>query len=333
MKVINMKILFWGGTGGNIGPVNINKGVVPSLSDRFWTVTAQGKYRELLDALWKLLRSDVVMVSGVSRKGAILVVAAKLLGKKSVYLMHGCAEWECRLNGIQPNKKGLAQEVCLMKHADLLLPVSRRYMLWLKEQYPQYAGKMDYIYNGVDEKLFEYRRNGLREPGSVAVSGGMIPLKNNMSVVRAVEALDGKAYLRIYRGERKPLPGEYRYAERMGTLPKAEFLHRLTQTELFVLNSSLESFSIATMDALACGCSLLVSEVAGVCDLLALEETDIIHDPMDVDELRSKIEYLLDNPNYERLRSQFDPEQWSFSKMVENLERKCIELKLPQIRN
>ena len=82
-----MKILFWGGTGGNIGPVNINKGVVPNLSDRFWTVTVRGKYRELLDAFWKLLRSDAVVVSGVSRKGAILVGAAKFLGKRSVHLL------------------------------------------------------------------------------------------------------------------------------------------------------------------------------------------------------------------------------------------------------
>ena len=71
---------------------NIHKGVVPNLSDRFGTVTTPGKYREMLDALWKLVRSDVVVVSGVSRKGAILVAAAKLLGKKSVYLMHSCAD-------------------------------------------------------------------------------------------------------------------------------------------------------------------------------------------------------------------------------------------------
>ena len=321
-----MKILFWGGTGGNIGPVNINKGVVPNLSDRFWTVTVRGKYRELLDAFWKLLRSDAVVVSGVSRKGAILVGAAKFLGKRSAYLMHGCAEWEYRLNGIQPNPKGLAQEEYLLKHADLILPVSRRYMLWLREQYPQYADRMDYIYNGVDSRLFAGKPCGLREPGSVAVSGGMAPLKNNMPVVQAVEALDGKARVKIYGGRKQPMPEPFRYAERIGKLSNEQFRQHLSCTNLFVLNSKLESFSIATIEALACGCSLLVSEKAGVSDLLALEETDIIHDPMDEEEIRSKIDYLLDHPNYERLRSQFDPEQWSFAKMVENLEEKCRAL-------
>jgi len=321
-----MRILFWGGTKGNAGPSNINKGIVNSLTERFWCVTTPGKYWEMIDALWKLTYSDVVVVSGVSRKGAILVGTAKFLGKRSVYLMHGCAEWEYRINGIMPNKKGLAQEAYLLQNADLILPVSRRYMLWLREQYPQYAGKMDYIYNGVDMKLFDRCPSGLREPGSVAVYGGMAPLKNNMPVVRAVEALEGKAVLRIYGDRKRPMPEPYRYTQQMGTLPNEQFLQHLSCTNLFVLNSLLESFSIAALEALACGCSLLVAENAGVVDLLALEETDIIHDPMDLEEVRSKIEYLLDHPNYERLRRQFDPEQWSFAKMVENLEKKCEAL-------
>lgn len=321
-----MKILFWGGTKSNVGPDNINKGIVSNLTDRFYYVTTPGKYRELLDAMWKLLRSDVVVVSGVSRKGSILVAAAKLLGKRSVYLMHGCAEAEYRINGIQPNEKGLAQEACLMKYADLLLPVSKRYMQWVREQYPQYAHKTDYIYNGVDKELFAHIPAVPKRPGSVAVSGGMTPLKNNAVVVKAVELLKGKAALKIFGGARRQLPEEYHYSQRMGKVSNEQFLLHLSQTSLFVLNSLQESFSIATMEALACGCSVLVSQVAGVTDLLALEETDIIHNPMDVEEIRSKIDYLLDHPNYERLRSQFDPEQWSFEKMVENLEKKCEAL-------
>lgn len=321
-----MKILFWGGIKSNTGPANINKGIVANLSDRFWVVRTQGKYRELLNMLWKLLRSDAVVVSGVSRKGAILVVAAKLLGKKSVYLMHGCAEWEYRINGIQPNKKGLSQEASLMKYADLLLPVSRRYMLWAQGVYPQYAHKMEYVYNGVDQNLFANPMICSKMPGSVAACGGMMPTKNLLPVMQAVELLEGKAKMRIYGGNQRGTYGQYKYSILEGGLPHDEFLNKMSENQLFVLNSVQESFSIATLEALACGCSLLVSEVAGVCDLLALEETDIIHDPMDVEEIRSKIDYLLDHPNYERLRSQFDPEQWSFAKMVENLEEKCRAL-------
>ena len=321
-----MKILFWGTTKGNVGPGNVNKGIIANLTDCFLNVNVSGKYGEVLDAFWKLTFCDMVVVSGVGRWSAILVSMAKFLKKKSAYLMHGCAEQEYLLNGIQPDEKGLKYEKCLWEYSDLILPVSRRYMEWAKKQYPQYAHKMDYVYNGVDAALFANFDVCNKVPGTVAVSGGLSRLKNNLVVAEAVEALEGKACLRIYGGRKQPLPERYRHTERMGKLSNEQFLNQLRQTSLFVLNSLLESFSIAALEALACGCSVLVSEVAGVCDLLALEETDIIHDPMDVDEIRSKIDYLLDHPNYERLRSQFDPEQWSFAKMVENLEAKCEAL-------
>lgn len=318
-----MKILFWGGIKENNGPANINKGIVANLTDRFRYVTARGKCREMAGALWLLLRSDAVVISGVSRKAAILAVAARMLGKKSLYLMHGCAEAEATLNGRAPDKGGLAWESCIWKHADLLLPVSKRYMLWFREQYPQYACKTDYIYNGVDPTLFARPVSGKKQPGTVAVSGGLAPLKNNEPVIRAVEALEGKASLTVYGCTGEGPGAQYYHTVLREVLPNEEFLHCLEQTSLFVLNSRLESFSIAAVEALACGCSLLISGAAGVADILALEETDILHDPMDEGEIRRKIQWLLDHPNHDRLRSRFEPERWSFQKMVQHLEQKC----------
>jgi glycosyltransferase involved in cell wall biosynthesis len=321
-----MKILFWGGICVNNGPGNINKGIVSNFTDSFLYAVGPNKYLELADALGKLICSDVVVVSGVSRQGAILVRAAKLLGKRSVYLMHGCAEQEYKLNGRKPDEKGLAHEACLMDKTDLILTVSQRYMHWVREVYPRYAEKVDYVYNGVNAEIFCRKATCRRNPREVAVCGGLAPLKNNLTVAKAVEALEGKASLSVYGYVRKPSVEAYRFTEFAGKLENIKFLERLSQSGLFVLNSLLESFSSATLEALACGCSLLVSERAGVCDLLALEETDIIHDPMDVEEIRRKIEYLLEHPNHQRLYDAFDPEEWSFEKMVLRLEEKCRRL-------
>lgn len=321
-----VKILFWGGVRGNNGPVNINKGIVANFTDSFLYVTTPGKYREMADALWKLLRSDVVVVSGVSRKGAILVRVAKWLRKPSVYLMHGCAAQEYMLNGKAPNVQGVTQEAYLLKNADLILTVSQRYMHWVQQQYPQYAKKTDYVYNGISKIMFERKETGVAAPGTVAVCGAFAPLKNNMIVARAVEELQGKARLSIFGYAEESLVKDYSFSEFVGMLDNADFLDRLSETSLFVLNSLLESFSSAVLEALACGCSLLVSERAGVSDLLALEETDIIHDPMNTEEIQGKIEYLLEHPNHQRLYDAFDPEEWSFEKMVLRLEEKCRKL-------
>ena len=319
----SVKILFWGDTARNNGPMNINKGIIANLTEPFVTVKRCGKYRDFIDACWKLTCSDVLVVSGVSRIGYLLVKAAKLLQKPSVYIMHGCGKYEIELNRVTCPGKGLEWEAYLLEKADLLLPVSEKFMHWVHGRYPEYAEKTKFLYNGIDKSLFDSAVVGQKKSGSVAVSGGLTPLKNNMPVLKAVEALQGKAFLTIYGAS---ADGHRTYARKVSKLPHDRFLQELAGEQLFVLNSVFETFSIAVMEALACGCSILVSEVAGITGLLALEETDLIHDPMDKEEIRRKMEYLLDHPNRERILSQFDAEEWTFDKMVQRLEKHCKEL-------
>ena len=111
-------------------------------------------------------------------------------------------------------------------------------------------------------------------------------------MLQAVTVLHGKASLTVYGVEDGDISPEENGIRKAGTLPHDQFLQELAGTQLFVLNSVFETFSVAVVEALACGCSVLVSEVAGITDLLVLEETDIIHDPMDVEEIRGKMEYL-----------------------------------------
>lgn len=321
-----MKILFWGVTWEDNGPANINKGIVRCGAAPFVFVRSAGKYRRLLEALRGVAGADAVLVSGVGRQQCLLVAAGRLLRKKTVYLMHGCNEQEYRINACQPDRQALACEAFLLKKSHAILTVSRRYLHWFNAQYPQYAHKTDYVYNGVDRALFAALPDVAKEPGTVAAAGGMSLRKNNAPVARAVEQLGGQAVLRIYGGEGGALAEDLRYTQWVGAVEHRRFLAELSRTAVFVLNSRQESFSIAALEALACGCSLLVSQCAGVSDLLALEESDIIRDPMDTEEIRRKIAALLACPNHRRLYEAFDAEKWSFEKMVLRLEEKCRAL-------
>ena len=93
-----MKILFWGGGKGNNGPTNVSNCYRAALTENFVLVKSSHKYGEFIEAVWKLLRCDCVVVSGVSRKGALLVGFARIFRKKSAYIMHGCVEYECEIN-------------------------------------------------------------------------------------------------------------------------------------------------------------------------------------------------------------------------------------------
>lgn len=321
-----MKILFWGDTRENAGPMNINKGIVKNLSARFRYVPAQGKYRKMAMGLLYLMTSDALVVSGISKQGGILVAAAKLLRRPSVYIMHGCAVYENRLNNRHHTEKSEKLEAYILENAKLILPVSKKFMHWVHQYYPQYSHKTEYLFNGIDQSVFDKAVSAPKQPGSVVAMGGLRIEKNNIPVIEAVEKLDGRAVLSVFG---VPQNGEMPVKQYSHFVPKVsqpEFLSILAQSQLFVLNSIYETFGISVTEALACGCSVLISEIVGSTDLFALEETDIIHDPMDTEEIRRKIEYLLEHPNNERILSTFNIDEWSFAKMVERLEKRCANL-------
>lgn len=322
-----MKILFWSGKLGNSGPPNVTKQYLRHLNASFDTVYCKSKYGELLEGAWKLLFADVVVVSGVSRKGCLLVGLAQLLRKKSVYIMHGCAAYERLINETSGLDHWLKQEAYLLKNADLLLPVSQKFMYWVQEHYLQYAYKTKYLFNGIDKELLPQYAGVEKIPDSIIAAGGDRKQKANYVLADAVESMGGNAWLCIYGGLSQPAPNyRYQHVKYMGKIPQQQFTQRMAQSSLLVLNSVFEPFSLAAIEALMCGCSVLISEVAGVTDLLTLEETDIIHDPMNVDEIKSKIEYLLEHPNNERILSKLDIEEYSYPRQVQKLEAICREL-------
>lgn len=320
-----MRILFGGEVKGNSGPSNVNRSIRANFTESFTGIDSRNKYRKTLEGLGKCLRCDVVVLSGVTRFGCILLGIAKIFRKKTVFIMHGCGEYEVELNHIQGMEKGLRQEQFLLQNADLLLPVSRKFMIWFQERYPQYADKTKYLFNGIDTELLQSLTVGQKKAGTAAAAGGSQILKNNQIVAQAVEELGGSVRLNIYGPWQTAAPA-FQHSCSRGHIPHGDFIAQLKETELFILNSLFETFSIAVIEALLCGCSVLVSEVAGVTDLLALEENDMIHDPMDVEEIKRKILYLQENPNNERILSQLDLNEWSYRKSVQRLEQLCAEL-------
>jgi len=313
-----MKILFFGRTQGNSGPDNVNRAFYAHLTPAFLAASPGGRCIDLLKDLGKLLHADALVVSGLSRKGCILTAAAGVLGKKRIYIMHGCAEMEAEING-QKSTAPIDQERWLMKQADLILAVSGKYRDFLADRFLEYAGKLDYLNPGVPELPY-YNIVGGRRSGSVMAAGADRAIKNNLPLARAVESLEGKLHLEICGAACHGDPfSAFRHTEYLGLLPREEYWDKLRQTEIFVVNSSIESFCLSALEALACGCSLLISRNAGVCDLLPLEEEDIIREPLDIEELKNKLLWLRAHPNNARLRAV----NWTWEDAAARLEQLC----------
>lgn len=321
-----MRILFWSGKLGYYGPANITKQYLRNLNGSFVTVKSTHKYGEFLEAVWKLASSDVVVVSGISRKGTLLVSMARFLRRKSVYIMHGCASYEAVLNEVECTKEGLRREKQLLKYATLILPVSKKFMNWVKEYFPQYAHKTKYLFNGIDKDLLPRSGQYAGHREGIIAAGGDTKLKGNTMLTEAVEGMAENVQLTICGELRNSCQPDSKRVKYTGQLPHDQFVDKLSRAKLFVLNSVHESFSIAAVEALMCGCSVLLSEKAGVTDILELEECDIIHDPMDREEIRRKILYLLEHPNNQRIMEKLDLDEYSYPKQVARLEAMCREL-------
>ena len=74
------------------------------------------------------------------------------------------------------------------------------------------------------------------------------------------------------------------------------------KSNLYIQNSEFETFGLATMEALICGCNLLISQNVGAKAIInGLEANDLINDVDNIKEISNKIMHNLFNSNNNRL--------------------------------
>lgn len=322
-----MRILLVGEYRYNMGPANVNKKIIEHMPGDFSYITFQwprglNKILNIVELLIKLCFSQVIIVSVISRIGYIAGKLCKFLNKDLVLIMHGCAEYEAQINGNPGSGKGEYREKYLIEHATLVLPVSEKYGEWLKTRYPQYEDRIGVWSLGYDAS--DCLEGGTKNKGLILAAGGNTPQKNNNQVSDAVARMDGAAWLEIYgpidsdRPQRKNMHTHW-----MGKVPNDVFLERLSSADIFVVNSTVESFSIALMEALYCGCSILASSEVGALGLLEVEPMDVINDVNDVDEIQLKLQYLMEHPNHDRICAKIDWNEISYARAIGRLRGIC----------
>lgn len=317
-----MKIFFTGQRQGNAGPDNVNKDLVANFTSDFMILQNNGKLMKSVELVKKILQADVLVLSGLAKECVIGLKVARFFHKKSAYIMHGCAAYESKVNGDDPGRT-IEDENYILENVDLILAVSKKFALWVQENYPQYKGKISYLYNGVNvpESVEE---DATKEKRSIVAVGGNRETKNNLILDDVVHKMNGLVRLtvcgKIHGSFDRKNDELVRYTD---LIPQSEFYDILKKSEIFIINSIFEPFSLSVMEALNCGCSILVSSYVGISDLLDLEDSDIIYDPMNKEEIQKKIEYLLENPNCSRILSGVDYNSLSYASAVEKLRNKC----------
>jgi glycosyltransferase involved in cell wall biosynthesis len=162
---------------------------------------------------------------------------------------------------------------------------------------------------------------------SICISvGGGTPIKNNIPVCEAIKRLnenDGMDLRFIIIGP--PFGnGEnlrsYTFVTYYELLPHSEVMEMMSESSLYIQNSIFDSFPNAVLEAIDCGCSILVSSNVGVAEVLpSITDGDIINDPNNVNEIADKIKKILECPNAERIREGIADEAMSNHAASRNL--------------
>ena len=136
-----------GGHFSNGGPDNVNQALITSADRKILYIKSNNKPVRVLETFWKILISEGVVVSGVCAKRYYDFM--KVFHKKFVSLMYGCMDFENEINRLHLTSDFIENERNLLRDAKCIVCVSEGYSEWVKSRYPEYAGKITFVNNGV----------------------------------------------------------------------------------------------------------------------------------------------------------------------------------------
>jgi O-antigen biosynthesis protein len=151
---------------------------------------------------------------------------------------------------------------------------------WLKEEFNRDA---HYVPNGLDEKIFfktdPIERNMSGRPRVLLEGAIDVPYKGMEDAYRAVSELDCEIWIVSNQGKPKPTWRCDRFFE---NLPIDEMKRVYSSCDIFLKMSRVEGFFGPPLEAMACGCAVVVGKVTGYdeyikddCNALVVEQGDI----------------------------------------------------------
>lgn len=308
-----MRIFLLGDFKSNNGPGNANKQAKLALSTKYKVEYSRksGKLQRIIEICKEIKKNDILLICSASKINYFAIKIAKKNKKKIIYLMHGYSSYEYKIEGYTTDSKiiqdSLVYEKFIFDNVDCIVCVSKRCMNFMKKQLPQYANKLSYIYNVVDtkyiKKFFDKKIPTSTNIQLLSVGGGM-RRKNILPIAQAIDSMGIKANFivvgkTLIDGEKIKKINCVTWYEH---LEHEELYHIMSESYIYIQNSSFETFGLAVIEALYAGCNILVSDEVGCLDLFEnIMPTDIIYDVSDQNEISQKIRYLLSNPNRERL--------------------------------
>ena len=250
-------------------------------------------------------KPDVVHVHGMKA-----LQATKACGNVPVVFTNHTSDFLKRLNGTAARK---ARTLRQLNHIAAMLAPSRELVSAAREI--GYTGPAHHVPNGVDTDKFSFdadTRVRLRQSWGVSDKEAVILLACRLSeekgvqdFARACEALRGTRCLIAIAGdgsERAAMVdifckiGISEQVRFVGAVPNDEMPGIYSAADMAVLPSHMEGMSVAGLEAMACGLSLIGTRVGGTPDLIDDGRTGVLVPPHASDILGAAIHALAETP-------------------------------------
>lgn len=303
------KFFFLGEWWNNNGPSNVNRYLKDENDGSMYCLSFPAFSRT--ERIVRCILHNPIVISGWARRIELLLMC--ILKKDVFFLAHGYFKYENEVNNQHRSERYAKNEELGFRISKNIIAVSENYSLWLKGMLPRYADKITFVNNGIN---ISRREKVLKEPFSIAVTGGNTRIKNNRNLCLAVESLRQQGYdCHVYVFGNVTDAGEdlasFPFAKLMGQMDMQEYYAILDRIQVMVMLSNLESFGLSVADGLNCNCSLLLSSHVGALSIFSPEEGDVVVDNQSIEEIAQKLKNLFEHPNADRMFASLDLESVS----------------------
>lgn len=203
--------------------------------------------------------------------GIIAAIAGKITGKKVALTLRGSDVEKSGSSAVFKWQLQLA-----LAGADFIVCVSESMKNDLLRAYPNYADKIDYCLNGIDNAFFASQSAAIDPDGSLQMIavGALIPVKGFDVLLKALHLLPmNTRYVLTIVGEGPERPAmqacikHYGLEEKVilkGELPYRNMPEIMATSDLFILSSRAEGRPNVVAEAVASGLPVVSSDLPGV---------------------------------------------------------------------
>ncbi|MCJ7792570.1 MAG: glycosyltransferase family 4 protein [Candidatus Marinimicrobia bacterium] len=205
----------------------------------------------------------------------------------------------------------------VLKSTDKVIVISKNTRRDLLNYFPHLKGKITVIYEAADESfrktgnLERVKRKYTLDFPFIFSLGILNPIKNFTTLIKAFSKLKNRGLKhKLVIGGKKGWRFENIFQQARDLVKKGEIIfsdfipeedlpYFYNLADLFVFPSLYEGFGIPILEAMACGCPVITSNISSMPEV-AGRAALFINNPLDIDEIASKITQVLTNSNLKK---------------------------------